>query len=230
MQTQYKEFDTGKELKAPHTRSNVIGDAQQNSELPIARIRGSILQAWEGARQEDAALLALIAQGDDRAFQEIVNRYIQPIWRLASNILNDRHEAEDVVQDVFMTLWDKDLNWDARGAKFSTWLYRVVLNKCIDIKRKKSRQCQSDIDIPKLFEDERPDGHARLSEKQTSDTVLRAIGTLSAPQQEALKLFYYEDLSLNEIAKRMNSSLDSVKSLLKRGRNCLKTTLSDASL
>tara|TARA_Y100001001_G_scaffold164688_1_gene198076 strand:- start:2830 stop:3522 length:693 start_codon:yes stop_codon:yes gene_type:complete len=230
MQTQDKEFGTNRELKAQHTRSNIKGDAHKNSELPIARIRGSILQAWEGARQEDAALLALIAKGDDRAFQEIVDRYIQPIWRLASNILNDRHEAEDVVQDVFMMLWDKDINWQANGAKFSTWLYRVVLNKCIDIKRKKSRQHLSDIDIPKLFEDERPDSHARLSEKQTSDSLLRAIETLSAPQQKALKLFYFEDLSLAQIAERMETTLDSVKSLLKRGRNCLKTTLNEASL
>ena len=98
---------------------------------------------------DSALLVRIFENNDERAYEILIDRYLQPLWRLASNILHDGSEAEDVIQDVFAMLWHRKLDWDSQGdAKFTSWIYRVVLNKCIDVKRKKQRQALSGKDIP----------------------------------------------------------------------------------
>lgn len=183
----------------------------------------------ESVELSDAVLLGRIYDEDDKqAYKLLLDRYLKPLWRLAANILNDHSEAEDVIQEVFMGLWHKKLDWDAKGdAQFTTWLYRVVLNKCIDIKRKKSRQTVS-IEIPQMTRDQRPHSEDILAKKQEIRSVKDALVLLPESQRRAMHLFYYEECKLEDIADHMRISVDAVKSLLKRARQNLKSDLVQA--
>jgi RNA polymerase sigma-70 factor (ECF subfamily) len=168
----------------------------------------------------DSALLNLIHTTQDKiAYKALVNRYLQPLWRLASNILNDKSEAEDIIQDVFAQLWHTTPDWDDKGeASFKTWLYRVTLNKCIDVKRKKSRQALNADTALAFIKDSRASSEEMLHQKQNAKRLRAIVKRLPKTQQQALHLFYFQEKSIEDIAVEMDASIDSIKSLLKRGR------------
>src|SRR5690606_25784533 len=86
----------------------------------------------------DDALLARVAAGDHPAFAQLVRRHATRFYRVAYRFTADRQEAEDVVQDAFIRLWEKPQRFEAgKGAAFSTWFYRVVVNLCLDRQKKK---------------------------------------------------------------------------------------------
>jgi RNA polymerase sigma-70 factor (ECF subfamily) len=165
---------------------------------------------------------------DQRAYAALVERYLNPLWRLANSALRDSTEAEDVIQEVFAQLWDKKLDWDEKGdAQFTTWLYRVTINKCIDFKRKKANRPLDSQAIPAQYEDQKPDSEAMLGQKQKARTIREALEQLPDTQRRAMYLFYYKEHSLERIAEKMETSINAVKSLLKRGRQGVKLILSD---
>lgn len=182
------------------------------------------------SRLSDAQLLNRIWEDNDRrAYKFLIDRYLKPLWRLATNILNDQAEAEDVIQEVFMGLWQKKLDWDEKGsAQFTTWLYRAVLNKCIDIKRKRVSRKTTTVEIPAIIKDSRPHSEEILQNKQKRHRVKDALSELPDTQRRAMHLFYYEDWKIEDIARHMGTSIDSVKALLKRGRQAVKGSLTAA--
>ena len=89
---------------------------------------------------DDEFLIRLIQEGRHDAFAEIVNRHSKKFYNIAYRLIFEKDDAEDIVQEAFIKLWEKRLTWNPRNeAKFTTWFYRVVLNLCIDHNRKKSR-------------------------------------------------------------------------------------------
>lgn len=168
----------------------------------------------------DEDLVGLIIKGDKQAYQILVQRYLNKIWRLSMSILKDEQEAEDAVQDVFLTLWKSLKTWDPQGkAKFSTWIYRVSFNKCIDIKRKhKPSTGAEDNDIVSKDQTQ----YQELLQKQLSEKLTSILKHLPDSQRSALLLFYYEELSVKEISVKLDRSEQSIRSLLKRGRATLK--------
>ncbi|MAS86593.1 MAG: hypothetical protein CMH30_01240 [Micavibrio sp.] len=172
------------------------------------------------AEETDSALLNRIHSTQDKAaYKALVNRYLQPLWRLASNILHDKSEAEDIIQDVFAQLWHATPDWDGKGeASFKTWLYRVTLNKCIDVKRKKAHQTLNAESALSVIKDSRDSSEDMLHQKQNARMVREAVKRLPKTQQQALHLFYFQEKSIEDIAAEMDTSIDAVKSLLKRGR------------
>src|SRR5690349_8739430 len=84
----------------------------------------------------DAELLARSARGDRRAFDRIVARYGPVALRLAARIVPDRQSAEDIAQEAMVRIWHRAGDFDARRARFTTWLYRIVANLCIDLCRR----------------------------------------------------------------------------------------------
>src|ERR1700756_2816664 len=89
---------------------------------------------------DDAALMQRIAGGDNRAFEKLVQRHLPRSVRMATRITGSAAEAEDVLQEAFTRVWKHAAEWEqpgTTGAQFSTWFYRIVLNLCIDHKRKR---------------------------------------------------------------------------------------------
>jgi RNA polymerase sigma-70 factor, ECF subfamily len=163
----------------------------------------------------DSVLLGKIATGDHHAFQQLLERYQGRCYRLAWRELFQREEAEDVVQSVFLKLWHQPQSWRAdAGASFSTWLYRVVINACIDAKRRRGRHTILNID-----------DHEAADTSDEQHELIHALKTLPEMQRHVVNLFYYEGLKVKEIAQTLDISEKSAESHLGRARKALKTLL-----
>ena len=175
--------------------------------------------------RSDEQLLALMKGGDRAAFQQLVERYLNKIWRLAFNVLYDRQDAEDVTQEVFITVWDQRDKWQPGEASFSTWLYRVAVNRAIDFRRRRKPTADE-------LDDSLPDSgdvpaDERLASHEFRGLFKECLSALPEKQMLCLLLYYYEELNIPAICDRLNATEDGVRSLLKRGRANLKDVLRD---
>ena len=175
-----------------------------------------------GERESDDSLLARIGAGDRSAWGVLVDRHLAPVTRYASYVLRDAARAEDVAQETFFRLMCKAPDWQTGGATLRTWLFRVALNLCIDIKR--ARKPES-MDAADTLAD--PVDAAVLDDRiDLERTVQTAIAALPARQQTAIVLVHYEGFSGEEAAAVLDVSVEAVESLLARGRRTLRQSLS----
>lgn len=177
----------------------------------------------------DAHLLERTADGDRTAFAELYDRFSRPLYATALRILNDAKEAEDIVQDTFIALWEKASDFAVtRGSAFG-WAVTLTRNRAIDRVRMRRRRTE-------LLEQAAPDDlgyggssgpdsadQASLSEQSTS--VRSAVAALPAEQQQALELAFFSGLTQQEIATRLNEPLGTVKARIRRGLLKLRTAL-----
>jgi RNA polymerase sigma-70 factor (ECF subfamily) len=170
----------------------------------------------------DDTLLLLAGKGDERAYAQLVDRHLDRTLAFAHRVLGNRSEAEDVLQEAFLRVWKKAPTWTNDGARFSTWFYRVVLNLCIDRKRKPAH-----APLPDDFEfaDNSPIADAQLEEAQASDLVEKALAELPDRQREAVVLCYYQGLSNKEAAEILSVRVKALESLLVRARKNLQVLL-----
>lgn len=183
--------------------------------------------AYERPLDEDDHLLRLIARHDEAAFRRLVERHVDRAFALALRILNNQADADDVVQDVLLKVWTTRGSWQEGKARFSTWLYRVVTNRCLDLRR---RPRTEDMDAAPDLADGRPDAVTTIHRGEVSDLLERAMGRLPDHQRIALILSYHDNLSNPEIAEVMETTVSAVESLLKRGRQQLRKYLRNAEL
>ena len=186
---------------------------------------------WEGASDGpdsstddlcDAELLARSASGDRRAFDRIVARYGPLALRLAARIAPDRHSAEDIAQEAMVRIWHRAADFDARRARFTTWLYRIVVNMCIDLRRRpKPVPLPEDFDIP----DPATGAEQALEHDERRAGLARAMDELTPGQRAALMLVYDEGLSGAEAAAALGVTAKAVERLLARARAHLRERL-----
>jgi RNA polymerase sigma-70 factor (ECF subfamily) len=182
----------------------------------------------------DAALMLRVKQGDAAAFTQLVEKYKQPIMNLVWRTLRDETEAEDITQSVFVQAWKSAPRYQAT-AKFSTWLYTIARNLCLNEFRRRSRhptesldQTRDDSEDQPLFqvEDKRIRGaQDEMLQGELEHKVDAAIGALPENQRIALALCRQEELSYEEIAEVLGCSLSATKSLIHRARETLKVQL-----
>lgn len=168
----------------------------------------------------DEFLIRLIQEGRHDAFAEIVNRHSKRFYNIAYRLIFDKEDAEDIVQDAFIKLWEKRLNWNPnREAKFTTWFYKVVLNLCIDHNRKKKpERLSEEMPLP-----DKKQGHeAEIEDKQKQLLLERFIQELPERQQLALNLCFYEGISNQEAAEILGVNLKALQSLIMRAKMTLK--------
>jgi len=170
----------------------------------------------------DDTLMLLAGKGDERAYGQLVDRHLDRTLAFAQRVLSNRSEAEDVLQEAFLRVWKKAPTWTNDGARFSTWFYRVVLNLCIDRKRKPAHAA-----LPDDFEfaDSSPIADAQLEETQASELVEKALAELPDRQREAVVLCYYQGLSNKEAAEILSVRVKALESLLVRARKNLQVLL-----
>lgn len=170
----------------------------------------------------DEDLMSLVVKGDHRAFSVLVKRHTQKFFNLAYRTLGNEKDAEDVVQDSFTKVWQRPKLYNPeRGAKFTTWFYRIVLNASIDLKRKSKpvyglEEQMVDGDFQRQDE--------RIIEAESYQELEDAIQQLPERQQTALNLCYYENLPQKEAAEVMGVGLKALESLLSRAKMNLKET------
>ena len=173
-------------------------------------------------RDEDADLLDRLATGDETAFRALVERHIDRAYAIALRIVGNAADAEDVVQDTMLKVWTHRGRWQHGRAKFSTWLYRVVSNRCIDLRRKPRTE---NVDVVPEVADGRPDASSQIERNELRDMLEVAMQRLPEQQRIAVILSYHENMSNGEIAEVMDTTVAAVESLLKRGRQQLRELL-----
>ena len=177
------------------------------------------------ASDSDDSLLARMRADDTAAYRLLVERHIDRAFGLALRVLKNSADAEDVTQEAFVKAWQKRHDWQEGRAKFSTWLYRVIVNACIDQLRGPKGENLEDVAEPR---DESEDAVSCIHRQQVVLQLDKALSRLPAPQRAAITLSYHEGLSNKEIAEVMGTSLFAVESLLKRGRQRLRELLKRA--
>ncbi len=182
--------------------------------------RKRLRMAASWADKDDHTLLQLLQEGSSFAFAELVKRHHVRFYRVAYRFLSSQQEAEDVVQEAFLKLWERPDIWQAgHHAKFTTWFYRIVVNMCYDRLKKKAPLPIAD---ELAIEDDGQLQDEQLREAQEQAWLEAAIAELPERQRTALNLCFYEEVSNKEAAEIMGVNLKALQSLIMRAKTTLK--------
>jgi len=196
----------------------------------------ALLQYLAVADREDpdAALMLRVKRGDTAAFEELVEKYKQPVMNLLYRTLVDATEAEDLAQNVFLQVYKSAHRYRA-SAKFSTWLFTIARNLCLNEIRRRSRHPAESLDAGDADHGEEPRLQVREPSSPAPDMaavrgelhqkVELAISQLPENQRLAILLCREEELSYEGIADVLGCSVSATKSLIHRARETLKHKL-----
>jgi RNA polymerase sigma-70 factor (ECF subfamily) len=182
----------------------------------------------------DVALVERAKAGDTSAFEQLVKQYERQIFRTAQHITQNREDAEDITQDVFVKAFTK-LEQFQGNSKFSTWLVRIAVNESLMRlrKRKTSKTVSMDQDveteegsIPRDFAEWRPNPEQNYSQSELAEILRKTIAGLPPGFRTVFTLRDIENLSTEETAEALGLSVPAVKSRLLRARLQLRERLS----
>lgn len=169
---------------------------------------------------DDELLVCRIQKGSHEAFATFVRRHTNRFYSIAYRFVTDKNDAEDIVQEVFLKLWQKPQMWNAsKRAKFTTWFYRVVINLCLDLNKKKKP-----LDLPEdvVLEDGNPGQDDLLDIRKKQALLDGLVQQLPERQQLALNLCFYEGLTNKEAAEIIGVEVKAVQGLIMRAKTTLK--------
>lgn len=182
----------------------------------------------------DAALMLRVKQGDWSAFEELVNKYKQPVTNLIYRTLPDATEAEDLAQNVFIQVYKSAHRYEV-AAKFTTWLYTIARNLCLNEIRRRSRHPAESLDATHPEHDDQPARQFEdirtfsppdtLLQGELEDKIEEALASLPENQRTALLLYRQDEMSYEDISGVLGCSLSATKSLIHRARETLKQQL-----
>ncbi len=159
---------------------------------------------------------------DDTAL--LTTRLAPRIFQMATRVLKDKAEAEDITQEAMLRLWRIAPTWRTGEAHVGTWLYRVALNLCRDrLRRRKGRDVA--LDEVAEPEDDRASAAERMQETSRTKALEQALSELPERQRQAVILRHLQELSNPEIAEIMEISVEAVESLTARGKRSLAAKL-----
>jgi RNA polymerase sigma-70 factor (ECF subfamily) len=176
-------------------------------------------------RITDELLLQKAGDGDQAAFLELYDRYRQPIFRFAYRLLGEPEIAEDVTHDCFLSLIRKPENFRPERASLKTYLYAAARNLAFKHFRNQGREAGMDEVTEEPQDSPRRGPLRRLLDEELAAHVREAVFSLPPLQREALILFEYEGLSLNEVAEITGTDVGAIKARLYRGRASLRRFL-----
>jgi RNA polymerase sigma-70 factor (ECF subfamily) len=174
------------------------------------------------AASQDLAEVRAVAAGDTEAFRRLIDRESPRLLRFALGMLGSLEEAEDVVQDTLVSLWENAARWTP-DARIGTWLHRVCYNRSID--RLRRRRPLADEDVLLGLADETPAADLALISKEETRDLHEALVRLSPRQRTAVLLFHFQDLPQREAAEVMGISETALESLLARARRQMRRWL-----
>ena len=169
--------------------------------------------------------------GDMAAFEALFRNYEKLVFKTAYLITGNRERAEDVLQEVFISVWKSRGSYDPNKGKLTTWLHRITVNQC---SRGKTRKGPATIPLEEKEIEAVGTKHSQpddiLVSKMEYDKLLKAMDSLDTKHRSVLVLRYFNDLSYQEIAESLGIPLGTVKSRINHSLRCLKeqVTLGEA--
>ena len=172
--------------------------------------------------------MAQVQQGDQAAYQLLVRRHAQGLQSFAQRLLRQPDDADDVAQETLLRIWQHAQQWQLERVRFSSWLYRIAHNLCMDRLRRAKRQRTDVMDNDTL--DQAASGELAGPEQQFSNAALGkrlnlAIAALPERQRSALMMCFHQGFTNQQAAAVLSISIDALESLLARGRRTLRLQL-----
>ena len=183
--------------------------------------------------EEDFELLAKFKKGDQQAFELLVRKYKTTVFNTIYSIMGNAQEADDTAQEVFLKVYTKADSFKGE-ASFSTWLYRITVNRCVDeLRRRKNKiisyetefNQEEKLKLKGVLASRENDITEKLRQKELQDIIQKAMNSLPEKYRIILTLKEIEGLSYKEISQIMKISLAKVKIWLFRARQKLKGKL-----
>ena len=177
---------------------------------------------------DDQHYIRMVREGDTNAFAVLVDRYKDMVFTLSLKMLKDREEAEEVAQDTFLKIY-KSLSKFNGESKFSTWIYKVAFNTCLD-RLKKNKRSQPFAGLDEFTEREEIsliNVLDSIEERERKQMIQDCLNGLPGEDSFLLTLYYFEEQSLEEIAKIIGINPNNVKIKLYRSRKKLAALLKD---
>jgi len=173
-------------------------------------------------QESDEKLMMSVAQGDIAAFEQLVNKYKRPVINVIYRFIGRQGDAEDLAQEAFLRVYEAR-NRYRPIAKFSTWLYKIVTNLCLNYKRRPEPLSLDEISVNPSSNSPTPE--VLLESEERNAMIRAAIDSLPRNQRMAIILQRFEDASYKEIANTMGISVSAVESLIYRAKQTLKEEL-----
>ena len=174
----------------------------------------------------DVDLLASIASRDKAAFGLLYERYSQLVFNLGNKIVKDHDYAGEVLQSVFVQIWNKADTYNSKKGAVSTWIINITRNKSIDILRKtKKQKLNVDLDLDNMESDKNYD--FSLSERaERRDIIMKAMESISPEQKKIIELIYFEGYTHKEASEILGIPLGTAKTRIHLGIAKLRDKLS----
>lgn len=173
-------------------------------------------------KDPDFELVQRTAQGDEKAFEQLMEKYERAVFNTIYRYIGIRDDVEDLAQEIFVKVWKNAKKFKGKS-KFSTWLYRITANHCLDYR---SKHRQNLVSLDGITDQEKVPESLKVSENHEQNRkvalIRKALSELPERQRVALVLSQYEGLSYKEIADTMKVSVSSVESLIFRARRALR--------
>lgn len=207
-------------------RTSFAPKAAREGKRRLARIEWAHGSRWRDretmtGQETDEALMTRVAARDQWAFRILMERHMLRAIALAERVVGGNAEADDIGQEAFLRAWEKASSFDPRVARFTTWLYRIVLNLALD-RRRRPNHTSGGVEVMDDIASDAPGPLAELVAGEEAQVVERALASLPDRQKAAIALFHMEGLSGREAAGVMNLSEKAFESLLIRARRTLR--------
>ena len=202
----------------------------QNRTLQFNAVKswGSGIQSPESGRV-DITLIERIVSRDASAVGDLYDRHSGPLYGLILRILRNRSEAEDVLQEVFVAVWNRAETYDVGVGSPAAWLVRIARNRAIDRLRSNAARVRAVESVPfDLQASDNPETDAWLGEQQRA--VARALDAIPREQRDLIEEAYYLGLTQSELAERHKLPLGTVKTRIRTGLLTLRQHLSQTSV
>ena len=193
----------------------------------VLAVLGPSAVASAESRQADQASLARIARGDQHALAELYDRHARLVFSLALRILQERADAEDVVQEVFSQVWAQAGRYDPSRGAVAAWMLMLTRSRAIDrLRAKRSRpEAAAAADEAESVADLSAAQDVELLSAEQVTRLQRALADLPDAQRTALELAYYEGLTHVEVAARLGEPLGTVKTRIRQAVIKLRESL-----
>jgi RNA polymerase sigma-70 factor (ECF subfamily) len=178
---------------------------------------------------QDAALIERIRTGDRAAFMSFYDRFSPLLFSVAARVLGDRKEAEDVLQEVMLVIWNKSGEYDPQLGTLSSWAVALTRNKALDRLRARTRRLRLIEEVALMAEETGPSATPSANElihgRERAEMLRAAMKDLPSEQRLAIELAFFTGLSQSDIATRLQQPLGTVKARIRRGMLRLREQL-----